>query len=274
MTEILTDTTELQRFDPIQAWAAARKEEFMPLTITGINDTTGYDAVHKARIVMKNKRVEVEKMRKDIKRYYLDKGNEVDAKAREINSLLDPVESYLKEQEDAIDAEKERIKILKDRQESLPARKEKAALLMLQITDAGILEMSDIDFEKMLLDENTKLLAAQAIKQAEKEEQLRKEREAIDAEKLAAETRAKHEAEIETAKKKAAEQAIADEKLRQERLAAQARSDVERQKAELEAAPDKEKLSVYFSALRAVPAPTMKTKKYQDRVSEILKSIS
>ena len=93
--EIKTEQTELMKFDPIRSWAATKVKEYSGLKIAGLDDKDGYVAVHNARMVMKEKRVEVEKMRKAIKQYYLDRGRDVDNVAKEITALIQPIETCL-----------------------------------------------------------------------------------------------------------------------------------------------------------------------------------
>ena len=276
--EIKTEQTELMKFDPIRSWAATKVKEYSGLKIAGLDDKDGYVAVHNARMVMKEKRVEVEKMRKAIKQYYLDRGRDVDNVAKEITALIQPIETCLEEQETAVDKEKERLKILKDRTDKLPTRIEKLKNAGVEIPSEELLGMDDLAFDQRLLWEQSRIFEERAKEQAEKEVALRREQEALAAEKKAVADKIQRDRELETARKDAAAKATADEQLRQDKLAAQARAEAERVKlrlgAEAAAAPDKEKYKIYLATLRAVPVPTMSTKKYRDAITAITEAIN
>lgn len=101
---------KLTEFSAASAGIAEMAAQYMPLTISGIDDADGFIVVHKARMVVKNKRVEVEKVRKTLKADALAYGREVDGEAKRITAMLLPIETHLKNQEDAVNAEKERIR--------------------------------------------------------------------------------------------------------------------------------------------------------------------
>jgi colicin import membrane protein len=103
-------TNELKKFEVTDAAIAAMSKEFMALTIQGLDDREGYKRVKESRIFVKSKRVAVEKTRKELKEESLNFGRMVDAEAKRIFALLEPIESHLEAQETAIDKEKERIK--------------------------------------------------------------------------------------------------------------------------------------------------------------------
>ena len=70
-------------------------------------------------MVVKNHRVAVEKKRKDLKADALEWGRKVDAEAKRITVLLEPIEVHLQTEEDKVTKEKERIrtqKILDERE--------------------------------------------------------------------------------------------------------------------------------------------------------------
>jgi len=68
-------------------------------------------------MVVKNHRVAVEKKRKDLKADALEWGRKVDAEAKRISALLEPIEVHLQTEEDKVTKEKERIKAEKIRLE-------------------------------------------------------------------------------------------------------------------------------------------------------------
>lgn len=108
---------ELQKFNVTDIVIADMKEKFMPLTVSSLDDKEGLKAVHDARMLVKGKRVEVEKVRKDLNADALSWQKAVNEEAKRITGLLEPIESHLEAQEDKIKKEKERIEKEKERQE-------------------------------------------------------------------------------------------------------------------------------------------------------------
>lgn len=102
--------TGLTKFSALHAELAELAEKYASLKIAGLNDKAGYKAVHDARMIIRRRRTDVEKTRKDLKAAALEYGRTVDAEAERLTAILEPVETHLQRQEDAIDAEKERIK--------------------------------------------------------------------------------------------------------------------------------------------------------------------
>ncbi len=72
---------ELAIFRKQDAIVADLREKYMGLTIAGINDRKGYEAVHEARMIVKRARVDVEKTRERIKADVLARGRKIDAQA-------------------------------------------------------------------------------------------------------------------------------------------------------------------------------------------------
>jgi len=101
---------ELTRFSPSDAAIAEMADKYLPLTIKGLDDRKGYAEVHAARMIVRGKRTEVERVRVDLKRDALEFGRKVDAEAKRITALLEPIENHLAEQESVIDRTRERIK--------------------------------------------------------------------------------------------------------------------------------------------------------------------
>ena len=84
---------------------AEMKEQYSGMEITC---TKEYSAVKNAIAVVRTKRIEVEKMRKEFKSGALEYGRKVDTEATRVTALLLEVEEPLKETKQAIDTEKAR----------------------------------------------------------------------------------------------------------------------------------------------------------------------
>ena len=101
---------ELTKYDAVVPAVNELAKEFMPLKIESIDDKDGYNEVSKALRFVVSKRTAVEEKRKELKADSLAYGRAVDARAKEITALLEPIESHLKNEKLRIDTEIERIK--------------------------------------------------------------------------------------------------------------------------------------------------------------------
>lgn len=143
--------TELKKFDIADAVISQMGKDYMVLTVSGLDDKEGYKSVKEARLTVKSHRVEVERRRKELKEDSLRFGRAIDAEAKRITSMLEPIETYLQSQQDIIDKEKERVKL---EAECIAKEKLQSRINTLmgykQGFDALRLEaMSDQDFNEM-----------------------------------------------------------------------------------------------------------------------------
>lgn len=100
---------ELTKFDVVVPAVNELAKEFMPLKIISLDDAEGYAEVSKALRFIVSKRTAVEEKRKELKADSLTYGRAVDARAKEITAMLEPIESHLKAEKQRIDDEKERL---------------------------------------------------------------------------------------------------------------------------------------------------------------------
>ena len=242
-----TDNMALTKFTPTDTAIAAMRDEYMPLTIRDVNDLVGFKIVHSARMVVKNHRVQVEKVRKQLKADALEFGRRVDGEAKRINSLLEPIESHLSKEEDAYEAEKDLIRNAERlRLEADQKAKEEA-------------EAARIKAEQEA--ENARL-KVEADRLAEQQRQINEERQEIEAEKKRlADIEAARLREIETQRREreAAERAKIETEQRIAREAAAAKAKAENEEAARLRAealrPDKEKILAVAEALNAINIP-------------------
>lgn len=240
--------TELTAFEREAAAIAEMREAYMPLTISGIDDREGFATVHKARMVVKGKRVEVEKRRKELKADALEYGRKVDTAAKALTELLAPIESHLDAEESAVTQEKQRIarEAEEAKARKLQERVTKMLAVEAPIGAAAIAAMADDEFTAALTQfaeafnarkaEAARIAAEEA--EAKRQEAIRMatEREALDAErKRLAEVEQKQKAEADRI---AAEQRKIDEaKAAEQKRAADAEAtrlraeEIEREKA-------------------------------------------
>lgn len=109
--------TELKKFSITDEAIHQLKTKYSSLAINGNEDKQGYLVVKEARLDIKSKRVDVEKKRKELTTDALKFQKAINAEASRITELLEPIESHLKAQEDAYEAEKERIKQEKEQEQ-------------------------------------------------------------------------------------------------------------------------------------------------------------
>lgn len=236
MTEVMATSVVVYSVTP--ARIAELNQMYECLTITGIDDKAGYEAVHSARMNIKGLRVKVQHeeaaQKKRAKDYIAIFLNKVDKGAKEVYEGLAPIEDYLKTEEETYTAAKDEAKeeAARLKKANLQDRIDRLAaydyvhpdVFDLEKMDAvlfyEILKKASIDFEheQVRLEEEAKA-------QAEKDEADRIEKDRIAAE--------------------LAEQKADNERIKAEQEAAQAIIDAER--AELQAEKDRiaaEKLAV------------------------------
>lgn len=98
------------KFDITEAEISELRVKYMELTIKGLDDKPGFDAVHRARIDIKGRRVFVEKTGKMFREKAIKYQKDVITEEKRIIGLLAPIEDYLSDQENRIEEEKARIK--------------------------------------------------------------------------------------------------------------------------------------------------------------------
>lgn len=263
--------TELAKYNVTDAAIQRMADEYLALRVNGIADKAGLSLVHESRMVVKNKRIEVEKTRKELKEDSLAYGRAVDSEAKRITAMLAPIEEHLQSEEDRINAAKEAIKRAAEETEKARLAVFGAARLA-EIEKKRIEEEARLDAIRAEQAKERERLAEIALKQAEEQDALRRERDKIEAEKRAIEAAkqksiddAKRAEELESARKEAAEKAKieAESRLERERIAKEkAEKDrlQQEQKAEqkrIEELPDKEKLKLLSGKLRTLEYPAV-----------------
>lgn len=231
---LVLDQNELKTFSPSDAAIAQLAEEYMPLTIKGVDDKEGIALVHKARMEVKRYRVDVEKKRKELKADALEYGRKVDAEAKRLTEMLLPIETHLLEQESVVQKELDRIKREKEEAEAaeLQRRIDELAKVKADYPLIYIKAWTAKDFEEKLTEATEKYREEQ-----ERLEALEAERVFLEAEKEAArraeeERLAQERAELEKQRAEMEAERQKQEAERQARLKAE-REELEKQQAEL-----------------------------------------
>lgn len=208
---------QLVEYHVTDAAIAKMHSDFMSLTVKGLDDKRGLVEVHAARMIVKNTRIDVEKTRKALKADALAWGQKVDAEARRITKLLEPIEDHLTFEEEKITKEKARLEAEKKRLEE-----ERAQSIVNEFAKYGVLMPYA---EAMTITDADYAVKIESAKQSWQAEQ-----ERIAEEKRHEETRRQEEA----AKAKAESERLLQERIELERMRAaeEAKRQAERAEAE------------------------------------------
>ena len=222
-------------------------------------------------MVVKSKRIEVEKKRKELKESSLSFGRAVDGEAKRITALLLPIETHLENEESIIEKEKERLALeaAQKRQVKLQERASKLKAYECTIDAVTLSMLPDDAFEKILANAKHDHEAKQQ-KQKEEAEAARKiviitEQQLKAIEKVKAEQEQERMLLATIARQQAENEArikIEAKKIEDERLARETRLAIEKEKKEQEAynerlKPDYEKLSDLANAIACISMPTV-----------------
>jgi hypothetical protein len=247
----------LEKFEDFFQIAAAMEKEANAIVVIDKDDSDGMALAKSKRIFLKNKRVAMEKMRKELKQQSLREGKTIDAISNLIKALITPLEDHLQKQENfAKIQEQKRIEALKVERENmiLPFHDEENPLPVSMRDALG--KFSEDEFKNLLksskgaynnreLEKKQKRLEEEAAAKAKKEEdeRIRKENEElrIKAQAAAEEARVAREAEE---KEKAEKERIAAELEAEKKKEAKKLEEDERAAWNEQFLPDQEKLEI------------------------------
>ena len=197
--------TGLAAFDKKKADLEALAQSAAEITINGIEDKEGYKLADAKRKELKKERVAITNEGKEMRSILTQVGKGIIEKEKELTSIIEGEEQRLVDEQNKIDAEKERIKQeeIKRQEAIINDRINTLSGYGFQIDYSEIKAMDDATFNQY----------AEAAKvQFEKAEEERKETERLEAEK----------AEKERLEKEAEAKRLADERAELERLRAEA----------------------------------------------------
>lgn len=239
------DRAKISAFNSQTAVIAAMAAQYMPLTINGVADKAGFTAVHEARLTVKKTRVAVEKRRKDLKADALEYGRLVDDAAKKLTALLEPIEEHLEKQEDAIVAERERIKREEREKQARELQERVAAMAKVEapIDSITIGSMDGAQYTAALArytQAYEERKAEEARIAAEKLESQRLEAERIAAERAELEAERQRLAEVDRQQKAEAERIAAEQRRIDEAKAAEAKRIADAEAAEAKRIADAE----------------------------------
>lgn len=213
----------LERFQDYFKIAAEWEVKARAVVVRDEHDRTSMDMARVGRLFLREKRVAIEKARKELKEQALREGKAIDGIANVLKALIEPIEEYLDQQEHFIE---------------IKAAAEAEAK---RIEDERRMEEERIAKEKAITEENERIrvenerLRKEA---AEKEAALKAERERNEQARKAAEEKARREQE---AKERELAAAKAEAAAKQKALEDKARKEREKAEAEKKAAEEKVK---------------------------------
>lgn len=215
-----TQISLAEAYKPFLEKAQLWEQQAREIVVTDIDDKEGMKKAETMRKQVKALRISLEKKRKEIKHDAQQKGKAIDTIAREIKAMIEPMEEYLKEQEEFAKREQARIA-----EQLKSERKAQLDQYGFDTTFIELGEMDDDNYARLLETAKTaheaKMKAEQEAAEAERkrqEEEAEKERQRIAAEKAEQERIRQEREQLE--KELAAERAKA-EKEKQEREAAE-----------------------------------------------------
>lgn len=221
----------------------ALADEYMGLVVNGIDDKRGLAVVHEARMVVKRKRIAIEKQRKSLNEDALAWQRTVNAEAKRLTELLAPIESHLEEQESIVEREKARLQQVAEEQRQAIIRERLKLLFDLDavMLAEDVARLSASEFaallgaktaEKKVRDEQAALAEAERRRIAE---QQRVEAGRLAQEKMELDRQRKEQEAAAAAAKKIEDDRLAAERMeldriRREQAEAQAKIDAERKR--------------------------------------------
>lgn len=212
-------------FADAEKWLAQAKA----IKVTDVSQTRDMKLAREMRLALRQIRCDAENTRKRLKADALAKGKAIDGIANVLKALVEPVESYLQEQEDFAKRVEEQ-----KREELRQARTlALSAYMDLTGTSFDFAMMQQEQFDAMLtgakMKKEAEEAAAQKLEQMRIEEEARLRKEAEDKARLEAEQREKERLERERLLKEAQDKAQEEAK---KRLEAERKAKAEREKAE------------------------------------------
>ena len=259
----------LEKFQDYFKIASEWETRAKGIVVTSDDQTVDMEMARVGRLFLREKRITIEKTRKELKEQSLREGKAIDGIANVLKALIEPIEKYLDNQENftknrLIAEENERLRLERERLEKEEFEREQARikaeiekqerikaenerLKREAIEREKLAEAERKKQEKLLADERAKA----EIEKAHLEEMAKKEKEKAD-KKLKEEQAAKAKIEAEMIAKIEAEKREKRE-AEEKRLAEIKAKEEAEQKARQ--APDKEKLIVYLNNINEIKKP-------------------
>lgn len=171
--------TELAEQNITAQVIAKLKENYSGLTINGIDDKEGFKRVEEGRKECKAIRVLATKICKTGREEAIQIQKAWIAKEKEVVGQIEEIEKELEEQSDRIKKEKEEILFKAAQEAKLPMRKEKLASIGIEVEDAQLLKLDDLQFSQLFTEFYEKHLEEKAAELKKKEDEEREKQAEI-----------------------------------------------------------------------------------------------
>jgi len=275
----------LEKFQDYFKIASDWEQKAKSLVVSSPKQTAEMKMAREGRLFLKQKRVDIEKARKELKEQSLREGKAIDGIANVLKSLIEPIEDYLDRQERFVEIQEDE-------------RKKKRELLRIAEIQSVGLDATLYDLKNMPEDiyaqliKDERLAIQQRIEAAQKaeDERIEKEKEqAAERERMRAENkRLEKDIEEQRAYHKMLE-AKQEAKLKKEReLSEKLQAEIDyaveveaenkklhaEQEAKLQRAPDKEKLIKLAQSLLSIELPQISSTEAQHVVDEVRKNLT
>jgi hypothetical protein len=264
----------LEKFQDYFKIASEWEIKAKTIIITNDNQVTEMEMARVGRLFLKEKRITIEKTRKELKEQSLREGKAIDGIANVLKGLIEPIESYLDNQENftkyrLVAEEKEKQRLEQLRIENEIREKEERRIKLEKEEQAKIksenekLKLEAIERERLALIEKQK-------KEKELAEiKAKNESEKIEKERLIEIERKKQEKILNAEKEKFAIEKAERERLEKEiEQKMQKELEIKKQKKledkKLKSAPDKEKIINYINNIKLIKQPDIIEKELKD----------
>ena len=177
------EETQVVKYSVVDAEIAKWRDIYMHLTIDDLDDKEQFNQVKEARLFVKGKRCAVENERKALKKSALEWGRKVDDKAKEIFSLIEPIETHLQTEENKVIDEQKRIEGEEEKRQLKITQKRIDDLLTVEcvMPFLQVATLTDDEFQCLLGDKTFEFEERQKAKaEAEVAEKARLAKEAAD----------------------------------------------------------------------------------------------
>ena len=255
---------KLVKFNPSIAEATKIADKYKGLTIKGLEDKEGYEAVYSGQQELKKLRVDITKFGKKEREEALAYQKEVIRQEKELLAVIVPAEDSLKSEREKIDEEKKQ----QERLVLLPTRIKMLEEIDVKLLDAEILRMDEKEFSAYLTEKKVEYLEKKEAERKIIEEEKRRAEELEKAKAEAAE-KAKKEAEkkAEREKKEEAER-VEKEKQEAEKKKQEELERVEREKKEAIAKAEREKKDAIEKLKREQEEKERKEREEKERLEK------
>lgn len=169
-TEVSPIETALAEQNVTAQVIAKLKADYLGLTINGIDDKEGFEAVEKARKECKSIRILAEKICKSGREEAVKIQKEWISKEKEVVAQIEEVELYLKAESERIKEEEKAILFKAAQEAKLPMRKEKLLSIGITVDDSELLKLDDAQFLQLFNEFYETHLNEKAEKQRKEEE--------------------------------------------------------------------------------------------------------